>query len=149
MALGAKTNIVNANVYKVYFGSVSAANQYILATRKEAVYRTPQKRVATGAGPVYFTMLSDDKLLLEFAYTTSELGTGTSDWNAMIQRNALTGEVPTNSFFLVATDRNTTPISKTQTMTCKAEELRLFGAAEGETIAKLILVITDNDAVIA
>jgi len=149
MALGSKDTVVNANVYKVYFGSVSASNQYILATRKEAVYRTPQKRVATGAGPVYFTMLSDDKLLLEFAYTTTELGTGTSDWNAMVQRNATTGEVPTNNFFLVATDRQSTPVSKTQTMICKAEELRLFSGAEGETIAKLVLVITDNDAVIA
>ena len=100
MALGSKTATVNANVYKLYFGSVAAGNEYILVTRKEAVYRVPQKRVPTGAGPVYFSMLSDDRLLLEFAFTTSELGSGTSKWNSMIQRNASTGEVPENTFVL-------------------------------------------------
>jgi len=149
MALGSKTTVVNANVYKVYFDSVSDSNQYILATRKEAVYRSAQKRVPTGAGPVYFTMLSDDRLLLEFAYTTSELGSGSSDWNTLIQRNAVSGEVPENNFFLVGTDRAASPVSKTQTMRCKAEELRLYSGAEGETLAKLSLVIIDNDAVIA
>lgn len=147
MALGSKSATVNANVYKVYFGSVSAANQYILATRKEAVYRSPQKRVATGAGPVYFTMLSDDRLLLEFAYTSTELGTSDSDWNKLIERNATTGEVPEKSFFLVATDKNSN--AKTQTMKCKAEELRLYSGAEGETLAKLSLVITDNNIAIS
>jgi len=93
-------------------------------------------------------MLSDDRLLLEFAYTTSELGSGTSDWNKLIESNATTGEVPENDFFLVATDRAGTPVSKTQVMVCKADELRLYGGAEGETLAKLSLVITGNDIVI-
>ena len=145
MALGAKTGVVNANAYKIYLTAVSSANQYIMATRKEAVYRSPQKRLATGAGPVYFTMLSDDRLLLEFAYTTTELGSDGSDWNKMLIRNANSGEVPENTFFLVGTDRNPSPKKATQTMKCKAEELRLFGGAEGETIAKLSLVIIDND----
>lgn len=149
MTLGTKTATVNASVYKVYFDSVSAANQYILATRKEAVYRATQKRLPTGAGPVYFTMLSDDRLLLEFAYTTSELGSGSSDWNKLIERNITSGEVPENNFFLVGTDRAGSPVSKTQTMQCKAEELRLFAGAEGETLAKLSLVIIDNDVVIS
>lgn len=145
MALGSKTAVVNANVYKIYFDSVQASNQYLLATRKEAVYKKAQKRVPTGAGPVYFTMLSDDRLLLEFAYTTSELGSGSSDWNKLIESNATSGEVPENNFFLVATDRAGSPVSKTQTMRCKAEELRLYSGAEGETLAKLSLVIIDND----
>ncbi len=148
MALGSKTAVVNANVYKVYFDSVSDANQYILATRKEAVYKAPQKRVATGAGPVYFTMLSDDRLLLEFAYTTSQLGTGTGDWNVMMQRNEDTGEVPENDLFLVAADVGSPQVTKTQIMKCKAEELRLYSGAEGETLAKLSLVIIDNDITI-
>lgn len=145
MTLGSKPRVVNANAYKIYLSGVSPSNQYIMATRKEAVYRTSQKRLATGAGPVYFTMLSDDRLLLEFAYTTTELGNDGSDWNKMLIRNANSGEVPENNFFLVGTDRNPSPGVATQTMTCKAEELRLFAAAEGETIAKLSLVIIDND----
>jgi len=149
MTLGSKPRIVNANAFRVYLTSVSASNQYIMATRKEAVYRSAQKRLATGAGPVYFTMLSDDRLLLEFAYTTTELGSGGSDWNTMLQRNANSGEVPQNKFFLVGTDRNASPGVATQTMECKAEELRLFSGAEGETIAKLSLVIIDNDPVIS
>lgn len=149
MTLGSKNAVVNANVYKIYFGSASSTNEYILATRKEAVYRVPQKRVPTGAGPVYFSMLSDDRLLLEFAFTTSELGSGTSKWNSMIQRNSTSGEVPENTFSLVATNRAETPISKTQTMKCKAEELRLYSGAEGETIAKLSLIIIDNDITIS
>lgn len=149
MAIGAKTGIVNANAYRIYLTAVTAASQYIMATRKEAVYKTPQKRLATGAGPVYFTMLSDDRLLLEFAYTTTELGATDSDWNKMLIRNSNSAEVPENTFFLVGTDRNPAGVKKaTQTMKCKAEELRLFAGAEGETIAKLSLVIIDNDNVI-
>lgn len=148
MTLGNEPNKVNANKYKVYFGSVSDANEYILAMRKEAVYRTPQKRYGTGAGPVYFTMLSDDRLLLDFIYTTDNFGTANSDWNKIMTRNAASGEVPTGSFFLVAADAATPQVKKTHAMKCKAEELRTFGEAEGGTLAKMILVIIDNNIAI-
>lgn len=148
MALGAKPNKVNANVFKVYFGAVSDANEYILAMRKEQVIRTPQKRYGTGAGPVYFTMLSDDRLLLDFIYTTDNFGSADSDWNKLMTRNTDSGEVPTEKFFLVAADAATPQVKKTHAMECKAEELRTFGEAEGGTLAKMILVITDNNVAI-
>jgi len=39
MTLGTKSAVVNANVYKIFFGSPVSSNEYILATRKEAVYK--------------------------------------------------------------------------------------------------------------
>ena len=144
MVLGTKSEVVNANVFKVFFGA-AGTDEYILATRKEVIYKAPQKRVATGAGPVYFTMLSDDRLLLEFAYTTGEVGNSVpQNWDEMLQRNATTGEVPENAFRIEATDRQGSPVTKTHAFSvCKAEELRARSGAEGETLASLTLVITD------
>ncbi len=144
MVLGTKTEVVNANRFKIFFGA-AGTDDYILATRKEFIHRSAQKRVPTGAGPVYFTMLSDDRLLLEFAYTTGEVGNSVpANWDEMLQRNAATGEVPENAFRIQATDRQGTPITKTHNFSvCKAEELRVRAMAEGETIATLTLVITD------
>lgn len=145
MVLGAKNEAVNANKFKIFFGAIGT-DQYILATRKEAVFRSPQRRLPTDAGPVYFTMLSDDQLLLDFAYTTGEVGNGVpANWDEMLQRNAASGEVPTNAFRIEATDSQGTPVTKTHPMNCKAEELRVFAPAEGETLAKLILRIIDNE----
>jgi len=145
MVLGAKNEAVNANKFKIFFGA-TGTDQYILATRKEAVFRAPQRRLPTDAGPVYFTMLSDDQLLLDIAYTTGEVGNSVpQNWDEMLKRNASSGEVPTNAFRIEATDSQETPATKKHPMNCKCEELRLFAAAEGETMAKLILRITDNE----
>lgn len=140
--LGTKKEIVNANVFKVFIG----ADDYILATRKEFDFRADQFRLATGAGPVYFTMLSNDRLLLAFAYTTGEVGNGVpANWDEMMKRNALTGEVPENAFSIQATDSQGTPVTKTHPMNCKATRLRGFAGGEGETIAELELQIIDNE----
>jgi len=133
------------NKLKIFFGA-AGTNQYILAVRKEMIFRAPQKRLATDAGPVYFTMLSDDQLLLDIAYTTGEVGTSVPQaWDEMFKRNADSGEVPENAFRIEATDRQTTPTTKTHPMNCKAVELRVFGAAEGEVLASLVLQITDTE----
>lgn len=146
MSLGAKNEVVNANKFKIFFGPSPDVTQYILAVRKEMVFRAPQKRLATDAGAVYFTMLANDQLLLDFAYTTGEVGNSVpSNWDEMFQRNALSGEVPTNVFRVEATDSQTVPITKVHPMNAKAEELRASANAEGETVAKLILRITDNE----
>ena len=145
MSLGAENEVVNANKFKIFFGA-AGTNQYILATRKEFIHRAPQKRLATDAGPVYFTMLSDDQLLLDIAYTTGEVGNSVpQNWDEMLQRNALSGEVPENAFRIEATDRQSTPTTKTHAFNCKLEELRVFSAAEGEVLASLVLRITDTE----
>ena len=142
-SLGAKNEKVNANVFKIFIG----ADDYILATRKEFIHRAPQKRIATGAGPVYFTMLSDDRLILQFAYTTGEVGNSVSaNWDEMLKRSATTGEVPTNAFSIKATDEQTpTPTTKTHAFNAKCTMLRVYGGAEGETLADMELQITDNE----
>lgn len=144
MVLGTKTEVVNANVFKVFYGA-AGTDEFILATRKEFIHRSPQKRIPTGAGPVYFTMLSDDQLLLDLAYTTGEVGNSVpQNWDEMLKRNATTGEVPENAFRVEATDRQGAPVTKTHAFSiCKAEELRVFASGEGETIARLTLRITD------
>ena len=147
MVLGTKLEVANSNKFKIFFGA-AGTDQYILATRKEFVHRAPQKRVATDAGPVYFTMLSDDQLLLTIAYTTGEVGNSVpQNWDEMLQRNASTGEVPENAFRIETTDRQTpTPTTKTHAFSiCKCEELRIFGSAEGEVLASLVLRITDTE----
>jgi len=139
--LGAKTEVVNSNKLGIFFGT---SDQYILATRKEIDYRKEQIRVATDAGPVYFTGLSNDKILLEFAYTTGEVGNSVpANWDEMLKANATTGEVPENTFTLKAVDRQGTPDTKSHTMLAKATRLRVFGGAEGETLAQLELQIID------
>lgn len=144
MVLGTKNEKVNANKFKIFFGA-AGTDQYILATRKEFVHRAPQKRVATDAGPVYYTMLSDDQLLLDIAYTTGEVGNSVpQNWDEMLQRNSSSGEVPENAFRIEATDGLST--TKTHAFSiCKLEELRVFAAAEGETMARLVLRITDTE----
>lgn len=147
MVLGTKNEVVNANKFKIFFGA-AGTDQYILAVRKEFIHRAPQKRLPTDAGPVYFTMLSDDQLLLTIAYTTSEVGNSVpQNWDEMLQRNAATGEVPENAFRIEATDRlSPTPTTKTHAFSiCKLEELRVFGTAEGEVLASLVLRITDTE----
>ena len=147
MSLGATNEVVNANKFAVFFG---ASSEYILAVRKEVVYNAPQKKLATGAGPVFFTMLADDQLLLEFAYTTGEVGNGVgANWDEMLKRNATTGEVPEEEFRIKATDRQGSPVTKTHTMNCKATQLRCWGGAEGETLASLRLQIIDTEPSIA
>ncbi len=144
MVLGSKSEVVNANFFKIYFGS---SEEYILATRKEFDFRAEQKRLATGAGPVYFTMLSNDRLLLELAYTTGEVGTSLPEaFDEMMQRSATTGEVPTNNFQIKATDRkNPGPTTKTHSMNAKCTRFRGFAGAEGETLVSLELQIIDNN----
>jgi len=145
MVLGTKQEVVNANKFKIFFGA-AGTDQYILATRKEFIHRAPQKRLATDAGPVYFTMLSNDQLLLTIAYTTGEVGNSVpSNWDEMLQRNSLSGEVPKNAFRIEATDRQNTPVTKTHQLNCKCEELRVFGNAEGEVLASLVLRIIDTE----
>ena len=146
MVLGTKTEVANANKFKIFYGA-AGTDQYILATRKEFVHRATQKRLATDAGPVYFTMLSDDQLLLSIAYTTGEVGNSVpQNWDEMLKRNANSGEVPENAFRIEATDRLTpTPTTKTHQFNCKLEELRVFSAAEGEVLASLVLRITDTE----
>lgn len=145
MVLGTKFEVVNANVFKIFFGA-PGANEYILATRKEFDFRADQKRLATGAGPVYFTMLSNDRLLLEIAYTTGEVGTSVPQaFDEMMQRNSASGEVPTNLFTMVATDRQGTPVTKNHPMNAKCTRFRGFAGAEGETLVQLELQIIDNE----
>ena len=145
--LGAKLEKVNANVFKVFFG---ASDEYILATRKEFDFRADQFRLPTGAGPVYFTMLSNDRLLLEFAYTTGEVGNSVpANWDEMMKRNALTGEVPENLFTIQATDAQGAPVTKSHPMNCKATRLRGFAGAEGGTLAQLELQVIDNEPTVA
>lgn len=142
VSLGTKLEIVNANKMKIFIG----ADDYILASRKEMDFQSQQIRFATGAGPVYFTSLSNDRLLLEFAYTTGEVGNSVpANWDEMFKRNAASGEVPENTFSIQLTDRQGTPVTKTHTMLCKANRLRVFGGAEGETVASLELQIIDNE----
>ncbi len=145
MVLGTKLEIANANKFKIFFGA-AGTDQYILAVRKEFIHRAAQKRVATDAGPVYFTMLSDDQLLLDIAYTTGEVGNSVpQNWDEMLQRNSNSGEVPENAFRIEATDRQISPDTKTHQFNCKCEELRVFSAAEGEVLASLVLRITDTE----
>jgi len=142
VSLGTKTEIVNANVLKIFIG----VDDYILASRKEFDHQAAQIRLATGAGPVYFTGLSNDRLLLEFAYTTGEVGNSVpANWDEMLQRNVATGEVPENAFSIKATDRQGTPVTKTHAFNAKCTRLRVFGGGEGETLAQLELQITDNE----
>jgi len=144
MSLGSKVEVVNANKFKIFFGS--GANDYILATRKEFDFRAEQKRLATGAGPVYFTMLSNDRLLLELAYTTGEVGTSLPQaFDEMMQRSNTTGEVPENLFEIRATDRQGAPVTKTHPMNAKCTRFRGFAGAEGETLVQLELQIIDNE----
>jgi hypothetical protein len=143
MSLGSKSEVVNANVFAIFFGST---NEYILATRKEFDFRAEQKRVPTGAGPVYFTMLSNDRLLLELAYTTGEVGTSLPQaFDEMMKRNASTGEVPTNLFTIKATDRAGAPVTKNHPINAKCTRFRGFAGAEGETLVSLELQIIDNE----
>ncbi len=147
MSLGSKDEVVNSNKLGIFFGST---NQYILATRKEVDYRKEQIRVPTDAGPVYFTGLSNDKILLEFAYTTGEVGNSVPEnWDEMMKSNATTGEVPENQFEIKAVDRQGTPITRQHSMTAKATRLRVFGGAEGETLAQLELQILDNNILVS
>lgn len=141
--LGAKNEAVNANKFAVFYGS---SDEYILATRKEFDFRADQTRVATGAGPVYFTQLSNDRLLLEFAYTTGEVGNSVpQNFDELMQRSATTGEVPENTFTIKATDRQGSPVTKSHPMLCKATRLRGFGGGEGETLIQLELQVIDNN----
>lgn len=140
---GNKLEIVNASKFKIFIGG----DDYILASRKEFEHVAPQRRIATGAGPVYFTMLSDDRLSLEFAYTTGEVGNSVpANWDELIKRNATTGEVPTNGFSIQATDRQGTPDTKTHAFQCKCTRFRSWGLGEGETMAALELQIIDENA---
>jgi hypothetical protein len=138
--LGSKTEVVNAAKFKVFLG----ADDYILATRKEFEHVAPQRRVPTGAGPVYFTMLSNDRLILEFAYTTGEVGNSVpANWDEMIKRNATTGEVPENAMSIQATDKSS--VTKTHSFNCKCTRFRSWALGEGETLAAMELQIIDEN----
>ena len=145
MVLGDTNEVVNANKFKIFYGD-TGVEQYILALKKEFIHRAPQKRLPTDAGPVYFTMLSDDQLLLSIAYTTGEVGNSVpQNWDEMLKRDIDSGEVPTNEFRIEATDRQSTPQKKTHQFNCKLEELRAYSNAEGETTASLVLRIIDSE----
>ena len=145
--LGSKLEIVNAQAVKVQFGA--APDDFILAVRKDMDWNVPQRRVPTGAGPIYFTMLPDNKLRLTFPYTTGEIGFSVpANFDEMIRRNATTKEVPTNIWKLVWTDRQGTPLSNTWTMNGKVTRLHPFALGEGETMIEIDIQITDDEPVI-
>ena len=143
-SLGAKTEIVNAQAVKIQFGG--GPDDFILAIRKDLDYRSPQRRIPTGAGPIYFTMLPDNRMQLTFAWTTGEVGNSVAaNWDEMIKRNATTKEVPENVWKLAFTDAQGSPTTKTFTHTCKVTRFHSFAAGEGETMAELELQIIDDD----
>ena len=146
--LGAKNEIVNAQAVQVQFGATP--DDFILAVRKDIEYNSAQRRVPTGAGAIYFTMLPDNKLRLTFPYTTGEVGSAVpANFDEMIKRNATTKEVPENTWKLKFTDRVTpTPGSNTWSMLAKVTRLHAFGLGEGETMVEIDLQITDDEPTI-
>jgi len=144
-SLGTKLEIVNANAVLVRFGATP--DDYILAVRKRIEYNSPQKRLATGAGAIYFTMLPDNKMRITTAYTTGEVGNAVAaNFDEMIKRNATTKEVPTNTWALKFTDRQGTPASNTWTHSAKVTQLIIDGGlGEGETLVEIVLQIIDDE----
>ena len=144
VTLGAKNEIVNAQAVQIRFGATP--DDYILAIRKDMDWNSPQRRVPTGAGPIYFTMLPDNKMHVTFPYTTGEVDNGVpANFDEMVKRNATTKEVPENTWKLVWTDAQGSPVSKTFTHTAKCTRFHIFGAGEGETMCELELQIIDDD----
>jgi len=142
--LGGKLEIVNAQAVKVRFGGTP--DDFILAVRKDLDYNSPQKRIATGAGPVYFTMLPDNKMHISFPYTTGEVGNSVpANFDEMVKRNATTKEVPTNTWLLAFTDRQASPDTNTWTHSAKVTRLHIFGLGEGETMVEIDLQIIDDE----
>lgn len=146
--LGAKNEIVNAQAVQIRFGATP--DDFILAIRKDLDWNSPQRRIATGAGPIYFTMLPDNKMHLSFAYTTGEVNNGVpANFDQMIKRNATTKETPTNVWHLKYTDRRGTPISNSWDQSAKVTRLHIISLGEGETIVEIDLQITDDEPIIA
>ncbi len=145
--LGSKLEVVNAQAVKVQFGPTP--DDFILAVRKDMDWNVPQRRVPTGAGAIFFTMLPDNKLRLTFPYTTGEVGSAVpANFDEMVKRNATTKEVPENIWKLVFTDRQGTPVSNAWTMNAKVTRLHPFGLGEGETMVELDLQIIDDEPTI-
>lgn len=145
--LGAKNEIINAQAVKVQFGAVP--DEYILAVRKDLDYVSPQRRIPTGAGPVYFTMLPDNKMRVSLPYTTGEVGASvSSNFDELIKRNATTGEIPTNLWPLQFTDRQGTPITQKWSQSAKVIRLHVFALGEGETMVEIDLQIIDDEPTI-
>lgn len=147
VTLGAKNEAVNAQAVQVRFGATP--DDFILAVRKDMDWNSPQRRVPTGAGPIYFSMLPDNKMRLTFPYTTGEVDNGVpANFDEMVKRNATTKEVPTNLWHLKFTDRQGTPFANSWDMNAKVTRLHVFGLGEGETMVELDLQITDDEPVI-
>lgn len=143
--LGAKNEIVNAQAVQVRFGATP--DDYILAIRKDMDWNSPQRRIATGAGSIYFTMLPDNKMHLTFPYTSGEVNAGVpANFDEMIKRNATSKEVPENLWHLKFFDRQTpTPTSNSWDMNAKVTRLHAFALGEGETIVEIDLQIIDDE----
>lgn len=141
VSLGTKNEIVNAQNVLIQFGATP--DEYILAWRKDLEYLSPQRRVPTGAGPIYFTMLPDNKMRITVAYTVGEIGTSVaSAFDEMIKRNATTSEVPKNSWKMSFTDN--AGGNNLWTHNGKVTRLHVFAGRIGETIVELDIQITDN-----
>jgi len=138
---GSKTSVVNAQAMYWNF----AGGKYLLLTNKRFSYRRPQKRIATGIGPIYFSMLSDNRFTVQVAYTTGEVGVGVPQaFDQMILANATTHEVPENTFTFTLTDRAGTPKTNTWTLKAKMTSLDVSGLGEGETLVDMEFQITDD-----
>jgi len=142
--LGAKLEVVNAQAVKVRFGATP--DDYILAINKDIDFVSPQKRVPTGAGNIFFTMLPDNKMKLSFPYTTGEVGLSVpANFDEMIKRNSATKEVPTNIWRIEPTDQQGTPNTNIWTQNAKCTRVHWFAAGEGETILEIELQIIDDE----
>ena len=147
--LGAKNEIVNAQAVQVRFGATP--DDYILAIRKDMEWLSPQRRVPTGAGPIYFTMLPDNKMHLSFPYTTGEVDNGVpANFDQMVKRNSTSKEIPENLWHLKFFDRKSpTPSSNSWDQTAKVTRLHVWGLGEGETMVEIDLQIIDDEPIIA
>lgn len=141
-SLGAKNEKVNAQaiLWKI------SGDQYILLTRKRFSYRRPQRRFPTGAGNLFYSMLPDNRIAVQVAYTTGEVGTSVpAAFDEMVKANATTKEVPENTFTFTATDTQGTPASNVWTMAAKCTLMEVEAGPEGESVVNLEFQITDEN----
>lgn len=144
-SLGASKEWVNAQALKWFINS----DEYIFLTRKRLRFQVPQKRVGTGAGNVFFTMLPDNRMSVTVLYTTGEVGTSVPQaFDEMVMRDATTKEVPENTYKFTATDRQGSPATNTITHLAKCTMMEVSAEAEGEVIVNLEFQILEDAPVV-
>ena len=138
--IGAISELVNAQNLKLQLGS----DRYIMLQELELHLGRPEAREPTTDGGVqYFYGKGDHYFDATLLLTTPEIST----FNAFTELDA-NGDMPTNSYNIIATPRSGSPVS-TVTVNAVVPDFNVVKPVEGGTIFRLRFRITDDKVVVS